>query len=151
LRHSRSGVYGPEEFEWSDEVRGQAQESTTLAAGFEDEMEQPMLEISQSAVHEPRRAARRAACEIVFFHERDTEATQCSVARDAASGDAATNDEEIEFIPRERRELLASRFRRRQLARGGDSRQIVLRVSGLRRAGASSRSYQSLVTSSNDT
>jgi hypothetical protein len=52
LRHSRSGVDGPEKFERANEVRGETQQPPSLTARLEDEMKVAMFEVAQAAMHE---------------------------------------------------------------------------------------------------
>jgi hypothetical protein len=47
-------------------------------------------------VDQPRRAARRAAREIILLDERGAQSTPRRIARDAGAGDAAADDEEVE-------------------------------------------------------
>ena len=94
-------------------MRRQSEQPSALGTGLEHEMQKAMLEITQAAVHEPRRSTRRAARKVVFLHERGAQSAQRSVARDATPGDAATNNEQIELVAGERRELPGSFFCRR--------------------------------------
>ena len=79
-----------------------AQQRSALAAGLEDEAEFPVLEIPHATVHEPRRPARRPACEVVPFHQRDAKPAHRRVARDAGTRDASADDEKVESLGRER-------------------------------------------------
>jgi hypothetical protein len=102
-----------------------------------------MLEVTQAAVHESRRPTRRAARKVVFLHQRGAQSAQGGVARDATPGDTATDDEQIELVACERRELPGAFFCRRRPARCGGRGQIVLpEVNRLRARERVSRSYQ---------
>src|SRR5690348_7267873 len=117
LRHARAGVHRPEKLKRTDEVRCEAEQAPAFAARLEDEMEKAVLQIAQAAVDEPRRSARCPTREIVFLHERDTKPAERGVARDAAAGDAAADDEEIELLASEDFELSAADVGRRFLHR----------------------------------
>ena len=125
------------------EVRRGAEQRAPLAARLEHEAEVAVLEVAHAAVDEPRRAARGAAREVVALDERDAEAAERGVARDAGAGDPAADDEEVDVIAGEpveddrarweaRSERSALRRRRRSLRLGA---RAVRRAPGRRRAG----------------
>jgi hypothetical protein len=60
------------------------------------EVKLAVLEVADSAVNEARRSTRRAAGEIIPLYESYTEAAHRRIAGDAATGDAATNHEQVE-------------------------------------------------------
>jgi hypothetical protein len=144
LRDAGACVDWPKKFQRPNEMRRQSQQPSALSAGLEHEMQKPVLEVPEAAVHESRRSTRRATRKVVFLHQRGAQSAQGGVARDATPCDAATNDEQIELVARERRELPGSFFRRRGPARCGGRGQIVLpEVNRLRARERVSRSYQS--------
>lgn len=117
----------------------EAQQPPALAARLEHQVEIPVLEISQPTMYEARRAARRTAREIILFYEGDAHSTQRSIARDAAARDAAADNEDVEFVARERDKLRTALLDWRVVALGGGC-QIVLFESAAERAIASLRS-----------
>jgi hypothetical protein len=86
----------------------QSKQSPAFGAGLENQMQVAVLEIPHAAMHESRRATRGPAREIVLLDEGDTQSAQRRVARDAATGNAAADDEQIErpIAPRELRDPL---------------------------------------------
>src|SRR5689334_15047828 len=116
----------------------EAQQLPALAARLEHQVEIPVLEISQPTMYEARRAARRTAREIILLHEGDAHSTQRSIARDAAARDAAADNEDVEFVARERDKLRTALLDWRVVALGGGC-QIVLFESAAERAVASLR------------
>ena len=125
LWNASARVDGPEKLERTNEVRRQSQQTSAFGARLEDEMEKAVLEIAQAAVNEPGRTARCAARKIVFLHERDAQSAQCGVASDAAAGNSAADDQNIELVACERGELRSAFLDRRLGARGGGDCQIV--------------------------
>jgi hypothetical protein len=91
-----------------DQMWREPKQMASLGAGLEDEVELSVLEIANAAVNQARGSARRAAREIVLLDERHGEAAQCCVARNAASRDAAADDEKVEPMARQLRELLVA-------------------------------------------
>ena len=59
-----------------------------------------MFKIAQSAVNELGGARRRAGSEIVHFGQRNRITTTDGIPCDAASIDAATDDEDVEYVLR---------------------------------------------------
>ena len=95
--------------QWPHEVRGDPEERAPLAARLEDEMDMPMLEITNAAVNEPRRPAGRTAREVVSLHERRAKTAHRGVAGDPGAGDAAPDDEDVEPLLSKSRQALAAR------------------------------------------
>src|SRR5437762_12147227 len=61
-------------------------------------MELAMLQVSDTAVNQPRRTSRRPAREIVSFDKCDSQSAHRGVARDSATGNPPTDHENIEFL-----------------------------------------------------
>src|SRR5687767_6102352 len=79
-------------------MRRDAKQGATLAARLEDEVQVTVFEVPDPAVYQSRRTARRAAGEVARFEQRDAQAAQRRVTRDARAGDAATNNRHIERL-----------------------------------------------------
>ena len=90
-------------------MRRDAQQPAPFGARLEHQMQMTVLEVAQTAVNEPRRAARGAAREIGLLDERDIQSAQRRIARDAASGDAAADHQDVEGPRAERGDALRSR------------------------------------------
>jgi hypothetical protein len=65
-----------------------------------NEVQLPLLQIPDSAVNQPRGAARGSAREVVALDQRDVQAAHCGIARNAAARDASPDYEEVEFFSR---------------------------------------------------
>ena len=94
--NSGAAIHRPGELQRSHQVRRQSQQSVSLGARLEDEMQMSVLEISHTAVNQPRRPARRSTRKITLFDERDREPTEGGVARDRTARDSAADDEDVE-------------------------------------------------------
>ena len=73
------------------------QQSASLRARLEHEVQVSVLEISHATMNQPRRAARRSAGEVAFLDERNRETTQSRIARDRAASDTAPDHEQVEL------------------------------------------------------
>ena len=91
-----------------EEMRRDAQERTPFAARLEHEMQMPMLEITNAAVHEPRRPAGRPAGEVVALDQGGAEPAHRGVARDAGAGDATPDHEHVEQLLSQSRQPLGA-------------------------------------------
>jgi hypothetical protein len=67
-----------------------------------------MLEVTNAAVNESRRSARRSTREIVPLDERRLETAHRGVAGDPGAGDAAPDDEHVELFRSKSRQALAA-------------------------------------------
>ncbi len=79
-------------------MRRDAHQDPSLAARLEDEVELSVLEVAQSAVHEPRRAAAGATGEVLLLDERHVQPAHRRIPRDAGARHAATDDQHVEVI-----------------------------------------------------
>ena len=79
-------------------MRGDAQQSSPFAARLEHEMQMPMLQITHATVHQARRSAGSPIAEVAAIEESDLHSAQRGIARDAGPGDAAANDDQIEWL-----------------------------------------------------
>src|SRR2546423_8197901 len=70
-------------------------------------MELAMLQVSDPAMNQSRRTSRRPAREIVSFDECHAEAAHRGVTCDSATGNPATDHENIEFLCGESSHFLA--------------------------------------------
>src|SRR2546423_3559143 len=96
LRHACAGINGPDELQGPNEMWRETKQSPPLVARLEDQVQIAVLQVSQAAVDEPRRPARRSAGKVVFLHQGDLESAQRGVPSDAATGDSTADHEEIE-------------------------------------------------------
>jgi hypothetical protein len=103
---ARALVHGPGESEGPHEVRRQSEQASALGARLEDEPQMAVLEVADPAVDEPRRPARGPAREVLLLDERDPQATERGVSRDAAAGDAAADHQKVELPIAERGEAV---------------------------------------------
>ena len=87
-----------EEREHPHEVRRVAQRALALVEGVVDEPDLLLLQVAQAAVHELRRLRRRAAREVVPLDERGAQTPRRGVEGDAAAGDPAADDEDVELL-----------------------------------------------------
>jgi hypothetical protein len=110
-RHARAGVHRPGEAQRAHEVRRRAQQRAPLAAGLEDQGQVPVLQVAHPAVHQPRRAARRAAPEVVGLHQRHPQPTPRRVARDPRAGDPAADHQQVVHAVGQRLERARARGR----------------------------------------
>src|SRR5437764_4426035 len=97
LRDASAGVHRPDELQWPNEMRRESEQSPSLAARLKNEMEKPVLEVAESAVNQPRRAARRPAREVALFDERHAQPAQRRVAGATTAGNASADHEDIEL------------------------------------------------------
>ncbi len=112
-------VDGPDEGQGAHQVGGEPQQPVALDAGFEDEAEVAVLQVAHAAVDEAGGAAGGAGGEVLALHECHAQAPQGGVASDAATGDAAADDEDIELLGGESEQPLGAGGGR---LRGGGSR-----------------------------
>ena len=100
-----------------DEVRRQALgEQAPLVERLAHEPEVEALEVAQAAVDELARAAGGAGGEVALLDQRHREPAAGGVERDAAAGDAAADDEDVEQLGAEPFELAAASVPRRPAA-----------------------------------
>ncbi len=111
LRDSRARIHRPCEGEWSDEMWSKAQQPSTFGARLEHKVQVSVLEVSDAAVHQTRRTARRSARKIILLDERDRESAECGIARDSASRDSAADDQQVEGAVGKRSERRMSSHR----------------------------------------
>jgi hypothetical protein len=71
-------------------------EDLALAHVASDESKVKELEVAKSAMDEPGRSGRGAGAEVGLLDERDPEAAEGGVARDARPDDPAADDEVID-------------------------------------------------------
>ncbi len=83
-------------------MRSVAQEAATFVQCFVDELEIAVFQVTQTAVNELRRKTARAGSEITLVDQGDAQAAQHGIERDAGTGDAAAENEQIENSVRER-------------------------------------------------
>jgi hypothetical protein len=83
-------------------VRRNAQKGFALAQIHADQSDVGSLQITQSAMDDPRRCRRGATTEIVSFEQDDTKAAERGVARHPATDDAAADDGDIKGLPLDR-------------------------------------------------
>ncbi len=62
-----------------------------------------VFEVPDAAMHQARRPAGGAAGEVARLDERDAQAAQCRVARDARTGDSPADDRDVERLDVSRR------------------------------------------------
>ena len=90
-----------EERQHPHEVRRVAQRALALVERVVDEPDLLLLQVAQPAVDELRRLRRRPAREVVPLDERGAQAPGGGVEGDAAAGDPAADDEDVELLGRE--------------------------------------------------
>src|SRR5580700_6587160 len=88
-------IMGQHEAQRPDDMRRYGLEPLALHEGFTDQAELVKLEIAQAAMDELRRCRRSRAREIGLLDEHDGQSAPHGVARDAATIDAAADDEHI--------------------------------------------------------
>ena len=109
---SLSFIDRPRERERLHEMGRQPQQTSSLGTGLEYEVQMSVLEVSHTAMHEPRRPAGRSAREIALVDQPDRQAAHGGVAYDAGPRDSAADDERVEDASRERLELARARVHR---------------------------------------
>ena len=95
------GEHRQQERQHAHEVRGVAPQDLALGEGFVDEPDLLLLEVPEPAVHELRRLRRRARREVVALDERGAQAAAGGVERATDTGDATTDDDDVERLGRQ--------------------------------------------------
>ena len=91
----------PGESERLDEMRRDSKQCLSLPDRLVNEVQLPVLEISNPAVNEPRGTARRPAREVIALDQGDLEPAHGRVPRHAATGNPAADDQQVELFPGE--------------------------------------------------
>ena len=79
-------------------MRRNSQQYLALANRLPHEMELPVLEVADAAVHQARRATGSSAGKIVALDQRDLESAHRRIARHSATRNAAADHQHIEFL-----------------------------------------------------
>ena len=79
------------------QVRAQRQHAVALAAGEAGDAELHLLEVAEAAVDQLRRSRGGAGGDVAALDQEDLQPALGGVERDAAAGDAAADDHEIEL------------------------------------------------------
>ena len=77
----------------------------SLAQRLAHQPQLEILEIAQASMHQLGAGGAGGVAEVALFDQRDLEAAHRRVARDAAAGDAAADDENVENLPSETGEI----------------------------------------------
>ena len=86
-------------------MRGGAQPEAPLGQGLPNPGQIQVLEIAQAAMDQLEGVVRGGATEIGAIDDRDPQATQRGIARDAGAVDAGADHQEIELPPGKPREV----------------------------------------------
>jgi SAM-dependent methyltransferase len=81
-----------------DEVRGDPEQRSSLATGFEDQPEVAVFEVPETSVNEAGTTGTGTRAEIALLDKRSAEPAHGSVARDSGPGRAAANDEKVQGL-----------------------------------------------------
>ena len=99
---------GHDQRQRAHQMRRQRHHQLALEQGLADEPEVEVLQVAQAAVDELARAAGGPRGEVRALEQRHAVAARGGVQRDARAGDAATDDDDIELVLRQRRKGLAA-------------------------------------------
>src|SRR5664280_3420161 len=97
-------------------MRRQLHHQAALQQRLAHESEVEVLQVAQSPVDELARSAGGAGGEVRALQQRDAVAARGRVEGDTRAGDAATDDDHVELVLRQRRESLAALDHERSLA-----------------------------------
>ena len=93
------GLQRPQEGLRLDEVRGdRGQQPATFPEGLGHQLEIEVVKVAKPAVHQPGRTRRRSGGPVLALDDGGAQAAGRGVESDPCAGDAATNDEDIEFL-----------------------------------------------------
>ena len=89
----------------ADQMRGGAQPEAPLGQGLPNPGQIQVLQIAQAAMDQLEGVVRGGAAEVGAIDDRDPQATQCGIARDACAVDAGADHQQIEAPPGQPREV----------------------------------------------